>query len=107
MACGIPLVSAPWDDIEGLFRPGRDYLVAHTGIEMRQHLRAILNDAAVARELARTGLETIRTRHTCAHRVDQLLRIQGQIAGGDATAMLLPQLPDGIVRDSQSSTGTG
>ncbi len=23
LACGIPLVSAPWDDAEGLFRPGR------------------------------------------------------------------------------------
>ena len=26
LACGIPLVSAPWDDCEGLFQPGRDYL---------------------------------------------------------------------------------
>ncbi len=28
LACGIPLVSAPWQDSEGLFRPGEDYLVA-------------------------------------------------------------------------------
>src|SRR3546814_2717432 len=27
LACGIPLVCAPWDDCEGLFRPGEDYLV--------------------------------------------------------------------------------
>ncbi|MFL5832873.1 MAG: glycosyltransferase, partial [Solirubrobacterales bacterium] len=28
LACGIPLVSSPWDDIEGLFRTGTDYVVA-------------------------------------------------------------------------------
>ena len=27
LACGIPLVSAPWDDVEGLFRPGEDFLI--------------------------------------------------------------------------------
>ena len=107
MACGIPLVSAPWDDVEGLFRPGRDYLVARNGVEMRGHLQAILSDDAMALELARNGLETILAGHTCAHRVDQLLGIQRQIAGGVATAMLPPRLPDSGVRDSQSSTGTG
>jgi spore maturation protein CgeB len=30
LACGIPLVSAPWDDSEHLFRPGEDFLVAAT-----------------------------------------------------------------------------
>jgi spore maturation protein CgeB len=75
LACGIPLVSAPWDDAEGLFRPGVDYLVAHDGGEMREHMRAILNDPALAEELRRNGLETIAARHTCAHRVDELLEI--------------------------------
>ena len=30
LACGIPLVSAPWADSEGLFPPGRLPLVART-----------------------------------------------------------------------------
>src|SRR4051794_12253415 len=30
LACGIPLVSAPWEDCEHLFQPGKDYLVART-----------------------------------------------------------------------------
>ncbi len=34
LACGIPLVSAPWEDSEGLFTPGEDYLVANDGAEM-------------------------------------------------------------------------
>src|SRR5205823_932096 len=41
LACGIPLVSAPWDDSEGLFRPGEDYLVARDGAKMTQALTAL------------------------------------------------------------------
>ena len=75
LACGIPLVSAPWEDAEGLFRPGQDFLFARDGAEMRQHLRDILHDTALAQSLAASGLETIRARHTCRRRVDQLLSI--------------------------------
>jgi spore maturation protein CgeB len=75
LACGIPLVSAPWDDAEGLFRPGTDYLVARTGEEMTRHLRALSDDPDLRASLVQSGLETIRTRHRCAHRVDELLAI--------------------------------
>ena len=75
LACGIPLVSAPWDDAEGLFRPGTDFLFARDGDEMQDRLRDVLNDADLARSLAEAGIETIRARHTCAHRVDQLFSI--------------------------------
>jgi spore maturation protein CgeB len=80
MACGTPLVCAPWDDSEGLFRPGKDHLVARDGAEMRAHLRAILEDPALASALAESGLATIRSRHTCAHRVEELLQILQQLA---------------------------
>ena len=85
LACGIPLVSSPWSDSEGLFRPGEDYLVARTSGEMRRHLRAVLSDRELAAGLARNGLETIRSRHTCAHRVDELLAIAAEL-GVDAAA---------------------
>ena len=75
LACGIPLVSAPWNDVEGLFSPGRDYLVAQDGFEMIQHLRSILVNSKFAGELSTHGLQTIQQRHTCAHRVDELLAI--------------------------------
>jgi spore maturation protein CgeB len=75
LACGIPLISAPWDDAEGLFHPGEDYLVARTGAEMRRQLRAVLGDPALAAALAAHGRETILARHTCAHRVDELMAI--------------------------------
>lgn len=80
MACGIPLISAPWNDAEHLFRPGQDFLVARDGAEMRAHMRALLNEAGLAAELVRNGLETICARHTCAHRVDELLAIQAELA---------------------------
>ena len=79
LACGIPLVSAPWSDAEGLFRPGVDYLVARTSEEMRGHLREVLGDPHLARSLAQHGLETIRGRHTCAHRVDELLAVAEEL----------------------------
>ena len=87
LACGIPLVSAPWDDAEGLFRPG-DFLWARDGGEMRAHLRALVNDPAMRAEQAARGLETIRARHTCRHRVDELLAILAQIGTTRVTEQL-------------------
>jgi spore maturation protein CgeB len=75
LACGIPLISAPWDDTERLFTPGEDYLVARNGAEMRRALREVLNDRERAAALRVHGLRTIRERHTCAHRVQELLGI--------------------------------
>jgi spore maturation protein CgeB len=75
LACGIPLVCAPWDDCEDLFRPGRDYLVASNGTQMRQHLRTLQAEPALARAISESGLQTVRARHTCAHRVQELLSI--------------------------------
>lgn len=75
LACGIPLVSAPWDDTEGLFRAGKDYLVARNGEEMKRHLQGLLSDPEMAAEIARSGRERVLDRHTCAHRVDELFAI--------------------------------
>jgi spore maturation protein CgeB len=75
LACGIPLVSAPWDDAEHLFTPGEDYLVAPDGAAMTRHLRALAADPELRRSLAEQGLATIRARHSCAHRVDELMVI--------------------------------
>jgi len=80
LACGIPLVSAPWEDREGLFEAGRDYLVARNGKQMRAHLQALREDHAYARFLVSNGLQTIRSRHTCAHRARELLSICEELA---------------------------
>lgn len=75
LACGIPLVSAPWHDVEGLFRAGRDYLVARSEAEMVRHLTALGEDPALRESLAAHGLSTIKARHSCAHRADELISI--------------------------------
>jgi spore maturation protein CgeB len=75
LACGIPLICAPWEDREGLFRPGSDYLIASDGEEMRGHMRRLLADPEAAAAQAARGLERVRERHTCAHRVDELLAV--------------------------------
>ena len=79
LACAIPLVCSPWDDTEGLFTPGRDYLVARDGADMKRHLRLLANDAHARSELSRHGRSTILARHTCAHRVDELIAIAGDL----------------------------
>jgi spore maturation protein CgeB len=75
LASGIPLLSAPWDDVEGLFTAEWDYALARTGAEMTHRLRDLLNDPEQAQALAANGRATILARHTCAHRVDELLAI--------------------------------
>jgi spore maturation protein CgeB len=75
LACGIPLICSSWHDSEHLFEPGRDFLIARDRTEMKKHLRALLTDKQMAREIAGHGLEKIRARHTCSHRVDELVQI--------------------------------
>jgi spore maturation protein CgeB len=75
LACGIPLLSAPWQDSEGLFRIGEDFLMAANGDEMAAQMKRLRDDPELRASLAAKGLETIRARHTCGHRADELLRI--------------------------------
>jgi spore maturation protein CgeB len=79
LACGIPLVSAPWSDSEGLFQPGRDFLVARDEADMVRHLSALQHDPELRRSLVENGLAAIRTRHSCIHRVDQLLAVLAKL----------------------------
>lgn len=79
LACGIPLLSAPWSDSEDLFRIGRDFLMVSDGEEMTRRLRDLRQDPALRAELATSGLETIHARHTCAHRADELMAIAASL----------------------------
>jgi spore maturation protein CgeB len=79
LACGIPLVSAPWDDCEHLFRVGEDFLMVRDGEQMTRALIDLKNDRQLRENLVRSGVETIAARHSCAHRVDELLAIAGKL----------------------------
>lgn len=87
LACGIPLVCSPWPDVEDLFRPGFDYAVARDGAEMREHLKRLVNDPQAARSQASHGHYRILSRHTCAHRVDELLSIFAELKNEDGPVL--------------------
>ena len=75
LACGATLVCAPWDDVEGLFRPGEDYVVAGSGAQLKATVDELLHDNAARRQIGANGRQTILQRHTCGHRAQQLLGI--------------------------------
>ena len=72
--------SEPWRDVENLFTPGKDFLLAHNGAEMRQHVHTLLHDRDQAQELAAYGRQTMLHRRTCTHRVEELLQIWRALA---------------------------
>lgn len=80
LACGIPLVFSPWRDTENLFTPGKDFLAAKNGKELQRHLEHLLTDADFAQQTAEHGLKTIQDRHTCVHRVEELLEIFDEVS---------------------------
>jgi spore maturation protein CgeB len=96
LACGIPLVSAPWCDTEGLFPPG-SFLMVRDGEEMAAALSRVLRDPEFAEELARAGLHAIWTRHTCAHRVKELVAVVQELAGPTARGKLHDSSQEALV----------
>jgi spore maturation protein CgeB len=75
LACGIPLLCAPWTDTEGLFTEGGDYICAKNGNAMEAEIRYFLRDGRAGQQLAAHGQRTIQKKHTCAHRAQQLIDI--------------------------------
>lgn len=75
LACGIPLLCSPWTDTEGLFREGEDYLCVPDSESMKSEIGHLINDDTARSQMSEHALNTIRTRHTCAHRAQQLLEI--------------------------------
>ncbi|MEO6120000.1 MAG: glycosyltransferase [Terriglobales bacterium] len=78
LACGATLISAPWDDLEGLFRP-EDFVRVKDADEMQAAVARLLPDERTRREIAANGLETVRARHTCRHRAEQLAEICDEV----------------------------
>ena len=76
LACGIPFLCAPWQDIENLFRPEeRLRLRPQRRRDELQRSRGLLSDPLARRQIAANGLKTLRERHTCRHRAVELSQI--------------------------------
>ncbi|MEY9183747.1 spore maturation protein CgeB [Bradyrhizobium sp. USDA 326] len=78
LACGLPLVSAPWSDAEGMFPDGA-YLSVADGTQMKRALRSVREDRDMSAAMVNAGLKTIRDHHTCRHRAEQLVGIVADI----------------------------
>jgi spore maturation protein CgeB len=74
LACGIPLISAPWCDTEALFRPG-DFIFVRDGQQMQCAIERLLENPGEAAAQAERGRETVLKRHSCAHRAAELSEI--------------------------------
>lgn len=92
LSCGIPLISTPWNDVEGLF-PSNSYLPVKDGDEMRDAMSLLMHDEDFAEDMVRTGLHAIRTRHTCGHRVEELMGVIDTLRGVGASPALRPIRP--------------
>ncbi|HEX3019499.1 MAG TPA: glycosyltransferase [Chitinispirillaceae bacterium] len=89
LASGIPLICSPWDDCEKLFEGEKDYLMAKDCQQMKEHINLIINDLKFSSQMVLHGLKTVLDRHTCANRVDQLLKICEESGIKNSTADLL------------------
>lgn len=88
LACGMPLISAPWDDSESLFAEGKDYLAAKDGKEMTRLMAELTEDAHHRERLSEHGLMTVLTRHTCGHRVNELMDVLMKVSGACRAARM-------------------
>ena len=103
LACGMPVVSAPWSECDAVFAPGRDFLVAGDGAEMSRHIAALLDDPQRAAELAAHGMKTVTERHTCADRARELLLISHELGAREiAQAALRMRAPRAARRAARS-----
>jgi spore maturation protein CgeB len=97
LACAIPLISAPWDDAEGLFPPDT-FVKVKSGEAAAGAMRKLLWDGDFAAETAHNGLKTIHARHTCAHRVQELLAIVRELGtNGNSSRTGLSHAPEQMV----------
>jgi spore maturation protein CgeB len=86
LACGMPVVSAPWEGCEELFSSGTDLLIGRDGQQIARHLTELRNDWQLGALIGGNGYEKVVTRHSCEQRVRELLTICQQIGVNEPRA---------------------
>jgi len=77
-ACGVPIITDPWDGIDELFEPGHEILIAHDGDDVVRYLND-LGDGA-RRAIGARACARVRSSHTAAHRAADLERYVRELA---------------------------
>jgi hypothetical protein len=100
LACGMPLISAPWQDAEGLFHAGSHLTVAN-GEEATAAMMLLMDDRDLAADMAGIGLCSIQARHTCEHRVDELMTLLSWLTALSSPTAAKGRVPSQRPRDSR------
>ena len=61
-------------------------------MDMTYKLSEVLKSAQLAQSLSRNGRETILTRHTCSHRVDELEQILETLTSASMSSTEAPKI---------------
>lgn len=77
-ACGVPIISDPWDGIAELFEPGEEILIAHDGDDVVRYLSE-LGDGE-RRAIGARARARVSSSHTAAHRAADLERYIAELA---------------------------
>jgi spore maturation protein CgeB len=107
LACNVPVVTAPWEECEEYFTPEVDLLIARGGRQVERHLVDLQEDPEFARFIAANGYQTVVNRHTCGHRVQELLSICAELGAGavrtaanlDSIGTRLPRVTERVRSD--------
>jgi spore maturation protein CgeB len=77
-ACGVPIISDPWDGLDELFEPDHEILIARDGDDVVRYLND-LGDGA-RRAIGARACARVRRSHTAAHRAADLERYVRELA---------------------------
>lgn len=71
-ACGVPIITDPWDGLDELFQPGSEILIARTAEDVLRFLRDL--GESERRAIGARARARVHAAHTAAHRAAELLR---------------------------------
>jgi len=77
-ACGVPIISDPWEGLDELFEPGHEILIAHDGDDVVRYLTE-LGDGE-RRAIGARACARVRGAHTAARRAADLERYVRELA---------------------------
>jgi spore maturation protein CgeB len=81
-ACGVPVVSDPWDGLDHFFTPGEEILLATTTDEVLELLSSVDDERRDA--MGRAARARVLAGHTAARRVEQLEDLVAGVRRADA-----------------------
>jgi spore maturation protein CgeB len=89
-ACGTPVLSDVWEDLDSFFAPGREILLARDGTDVEAALG--MDDGELHR-IGRAARERVLEEHTADRRAEELVELLGGSPARDVEAVPRPGVP--------------